>query len=325
MRVLLTGAFGNIGQDVIPLLLESGHEVICFDVETKKNKRSRQTISRRFPDRSTFRTVWGDIRRPEAVQGVVKDVDAILHLAGVIPPASEKDPNLARQVNVDGIRFLIAAAQAQSPSPRFIFSSSVSVYGPRMSDPPPRRADERVNPTDNYTRHKVECEGMVRESGLPWTILRIGVVLVRDFAGAFDPIVFDIPLAQRMEVIHSLDAAQACVNCLSTDVQERILLIGGGKQCRMLQRDFIGELMEAAGVGRFPDSAFFVPQQDSDWYYTDYLDSEESQALLHYQVHTFDDYLEELKKGLGFRRHLARALRPLVRSVLTRMSPHDKQ
>ena len=83
--------------------------------------------------------------------------------------------------------------------------------------------------------------------------------------------------------------------------------------------------MEAAGVGMFPDSAFLVPQKDSEWYYTDFLDSEESQRLLGYQTLTLDDYIEELKEGLGIRRHLARALRPFVRFALSCKSPYYKQ
>ena len=34
MRILLTGSFGNIGEDVLKLLLKVGHQVRCFDIQT---------------------------------------------------------------------------------------------------------------------------------------------------------------------------------------------------------------------------------------------------------------------------------------------------
>lgn len=322
MLVLLTGAFGNIGQETLALLLESGHDVRCFDVETDKNRKIQDAFTRNPANASRVQTAWGDIRNPADVDDVVEGVDAIIHLAAIIPPLCEKEPTLSRAVNVEGTRLLIQAAKKNDTAPRFIFSSSVSIYGPRMKDPPPRTAGEPVNPTDNYTRHKAECEKMLKESGLPWTILRIGVVLVKDMLGAFDPILFEIPLDQRMEVVHTDDTARACVNCVTADVAGKILPIGGGESCQMLQRDFVRGLMEAAGIGMFAAPVFRIPKNDLDWYYTDYLDTEESQRLLAYQVHTFRDYLEEVREILGARRVFAQALAPLIRFILSVQSPH---
>ena len=325
MFVLLTGAFGNIGQEVLTRLLVAGHEVRCFDVETEKNRKIRNRFTKGPEKEPGFETVWGDIRNPADVDRLVEGVDAIIHLAAIIPPLSEKEPALARAINVEGTRLLIEAAKKNNSTPRFIFSSSFSIYGPRMVDPPPRTAGEPVNPTDNYTHHKAECEKMLKESGLPWTILRIGAVLIKDMLGAFDPILFDIPLDQRMEVIHTDDTAQACVNCVTADVAGKILPIGGGRSCQMLQRDFVRGLMEAAGIGMFADPVFRVPKNDSDWYYTDYLDTEESQRFLDYQAHTFQDYLEDVKEALGVRRVFARAFAPLIRFTLSVQSPHYRK
>lgn len=325
MRVLLTGAFGNIGQDVVPLLLDAPHAVRCFDVATGKNKRAFRVISEHAPKDSSLHVVWGDIREPADVRAIVKDVDAILHLAAIIPPASERDPDVAHQINVEGTRALVRAAQEQDPPPKFIFTSSVSVYGPCMTLAPPRKADEVPNPTDSYTRHKVACEEMLRESELPWTILRVAAVLIKDAVGGFDPIIFEIPLEQRIEVVHSRDMALACVNCVHGNVTNKILLIGGGNSCQMLQRDFITRLMDVAGVGALPDAAFRMPKNDSDWYYTDFVDSEEAQQLLNYQRHTFDDYLEELREALGARRHIARIFRPGTRFLLSALSPYYRR
>ncbi len=53
MRVLLTGAFGNIGLHTLRELLAQGHTVRCFDVPSKENqRRARQTAGR-------FEVTWG--------------------------------------------------------------------------------------------------------------------------------------------------------------------------------------------------------------------------------------------------------------------------
>lgn len=324
MRVLVTGGLGGIGREVLRLLLRVGHEVRCFDLDSKANRRALHALA---PDPWSARrmeAVWGDVRRGDDVRAAVTGVGAVIHLAAVIPPLSEKRPDFSREVNLEGTRLLIEAASALSPRPRFVFASSVSAYGPRMTDPPPRRADEPLHATDHYTHHKVGCENLLRQSGLPWTILRIGVVLFRDVLGRFDPLIFEIPLAQRLEVVHAEDAARACVNCLTAATAGKVLLIGGGPACQVLQRDFLKGLTEASGLGMFPASVFRVPREAAEWYYTDFLDSEEAQRLLHFQVHTFQDYLQQLRATLGWRRLLARTVGPVVRRILCRRSPYRR-
>jgi len=322
MRILLTGSFGNIGKNVLRLLLESGYRVRCFDIDTDRNRKVFESFSSHPWNARRIEIFWGDIRNHEDLLKATDDVQGIIHLAAVIPPSSEKNPETAHAINVEGTGHLIRAAEALDPRPTFIFTSSVSVYGPRMSDPPPRTTEDPVNPTDHYSSHKVECEGMLRESGLPWTILRVAAVSVSDLNGRMDPILFEIPLNQRIEFVHSKDVARACVNSLSEDVVRRILHVGGGNGSQMLQRDFLNRILEATGLGMLPESAFLVPEKDSDWFYTDYLDTQNAQNLLHYQVYTFDDYLEELRRKLGPRKAVARFLGPALRLYFSVKSPY---
>jgi len=135
MRILVTGAFGNIGREVVRLLLQRGYRVRGFDINTKTNHKLYKSFIREPDVGNKFRMIWGDIRNPSDVFEAVKDVDAIIHLAAIIPPQSENDPGFARDINVGGTQNLMEAAKAFDPLPRFIFSSSVSIYGPRMTDP----------------------------------------------------------------------------------------------------------------------------------------------------------------------------------------------
>ena len=160
MKVLLTGAFGNIGESTTMALLERNHEILCFDLKTKENKKVRKRLLKL----GNFETVWGDISNQNILIEIVKGKECIIHLAAIIPPASEKFPDLALRVNVEGTRNIVNAALKMEKRPKFIFISSISAHGPRMHEPPPRKATEKLNPTDNYTHSKVEGEAMVKES-----------------------------------------------------------------------------------------------------------------------------------------------------------------
>lgn len=101
-------------------------------------------------------------------------MDIIIHQAFIIPPLSEKRPNWAWEINVEGTRNLLKAARESQLEPGIVFTSSISVYGKTQDLAPPRNIAENVQPTDNYSHHKVACEQLVRVSGLKWTILRLG-------------------------------------------------------------------------------------------------------------------------------------------------------
>ena len=56
-------------------------------------------------------------------------VDAVIHLAAIIPPATDRVPDLARKVNVDGTRNLIAQMESSATAKRLVFASSVGIFG----------------------------------------------------------------------------------------------------------------------------------------------------------------------------------------------------
>jgi len=129
-------------------------------------------------------------------------------------------------------------------------------------------------------------------------------------------------LDQRIEYVHTKDVGVAIANCVTAETKKKVLLIGGGKKCQMLNREFMTKLLEATGVGMLPDSAFKVPKNDKDWYYTDWMDTSESQELLQYQSLTFEDYLEEFKKKLGIMGKLAKIFRSFAQKLLLKNSPY---
>lgn len=315
MRVLVTGAFGRLGLEGVRRLLKEGHSVIAFDVPSRRNRRA----ARRF--RGRVRTVWGDIRSPDDIGPCVAECDAILHNAGVLAPASENHPELAHAVNVGGTKNILDAMKRMEKPPVIVFASSLSVCGPRAPGGPPLTSADPAMGTDNYTSNKAECERLLQESGLPYVIFRIGVsVGVKVAAGDLSPDVFrtlfGINPDTRVEWVHPKDVALAQVRAIETPAAHgKILMIGGGEGCRLTFREFYGEMFDATGVGRFPPEAYGTGE-----YYCDWLDTRESQALLHYQQVRFDGFIAALRHASRFTRWLVRLLSPLVRWFILRYS-----
>jgi nucleoside-diphosphate-sugar epimerase len=314
VRVLLTGAFGNIGRETLRELLRAGHEVRAFDLATPRSRR----VAAGFEGLAEIR--WGDVTRPEDVDAAVSGCEGVIHDAAIIPPRSESDPVLARRVNVDGTQNVLTACAAQGNRPRLVFASSIALFGLTQDQPPPRRADDPVVPTDHYSRSKAECEEKLRASGLDWVIVRFAAApgddpdpeAMRDLSG-----LFRIDPATRVEYLHPADAGLAQVRALECDeARQRVLLIGGGPGCQITMGQLNDAFLDALGVGPFPASAY-----GEQALYTDWIDTTESQRLLGYQRHRFEDSSPTRRRRMRRVRPFVRMVRGPIRWWLLRHSP----
>jgi len=259
----------------------------------------------------------GDIRRLEDVRAAARDQDVVVHLAAVLPPDSDEQPERARAVNLDGTRNVVAALADQPRPPRLLFASSFDVFGRTTHLPPPRRLTDPVQATDAYSGHKIAGEEMVRASGLTHSIFRFADVPKIALRPAH-PIMFEIPLETRIETLHTRDAGRAVANGVVCEaIWGRTLLVGGGPTCQVTFGQYMERMLAAMGLGALPPEAFgHTP------YCTDWIDSTESQALLRYQSLSFDDIVRDIAALLGPRRYLIPLLRPLLRRRMLALSPY---
>jgi nucleoside-diphosphate-sugar epimerase len=312
MKVLVTGASGNIGSHTVPQLRAAGHQVRQLLRDTAVHRRDART--------STVDTVFGDIRDEAAVGRAVAGVDAVVHLAAVIPPGSVERPQEAERTNIAGTATVVSACTAQPVPPKLLFTSTFDVHGHTLAKPPPRHVEDPLVATDGYTAQKIEAERIVRESGLTWAIFRMADVPVLG-ARSPHPIMYAIGLANRIEALHADDAGLALTNAMTcAEVWGRILFIGGGPSCQLTYREYLTRMLAAMGIAPLPDEAFSTAEYATDW-----LDTEDSQRLLHYQRHTFDDITAAVARGVKVPRFLVAAAGPAARAVMLRMSPYYRR
>ena len=314
--VLVTGAFGNLGRSILRELLQEGYPVRAFDLPTPENRRFAAAAP------SGVEACFGDLTNEADVARAVAGVGAVLHFAGILPPLSERRPELARAVNLEGTRLLVAAAERERADMPLVFASSCSVYGPWQGVRGIARADSPTEATDHYTTTKLAAEEILRESTLAWVILRVGAA-IEGSGSAGDPIVlrlmFEVAPDNPIELIHGEDVARAAVRALAVpQVHRRVLPLGGGPSCRITQREMMLASFSAMGVGKLPESAFGRAP-----YYTSWLDSDEAQRLLDYQRADITRIRADLRTRFGTWRPFVRPVAPLVRYALLRFSgPH---
>jgi nucleoside-diphosphate-sugar epimerase len=319
MRVLLTGAFGNIGHETIKHLLKKGHQVRCLDLDTKAN---RQT-AREF--KGEVETLWSDVTSRPDVEAAVKGQDAVVHLANYIDVMwMETHPDEARKVNVGGTVNVIEAMKAGLPQGRkLIYISSIGVWGSARRPPPGLKASDPVNPVTVYGRQKVECEELVKNSGLDWCILRLAFAPpLKGGRIEMAAVLFEAPLDAHLDFVDPRDVGLAVANsATSSEVWGKTLLIGGGSRNQMVYRDFSKTFW--GFLGAFLEYAFAPPDSPA---WAEWVDSSESQRLLNYQNHTLQDFVKEMLATMapGWRRHLIPLVAPLVRRRILQQSRYYK-
>lgn len=155
MRVVVTGASGNVGSRVVPALLASGKVDQIVGVV-------RRPPVEGWPEQVQWLAC--DIGADGAdgvLQAAIEAADVVVHLAWQLQPS--RDLDRMRRTNIDGSRRVFAAAaRARVP---IVYASSVGAYSPGPKDRP---VDESWPtdgvPTSVYSRHKSEVEHLLDEA-----------------------------------------------------------------------------------------------------------------------------------------------------------------
>ncbi|MBA1145909.1 NAD-dependent epimerase/dehydratase family protein [Ectothiorhodospiraceae bacterium WFHF3C12] len=187
MRILVTGAGGFIGSNLVGALLEAGGleqpdgrwepltELVLVDWTAFAEPDA--------PAGVTLVTRQGDICDPAVRQAVFeRPVDVIFHLAATLTAEAQADPVKATRVNVRGFLDLLDACRSLHAPPRFVFASSIATYGGDL----PETVDDGVvqTPQTSYGAHKVIAEQLIndytRHGVIDGRALRLPIVLVRE-------------------------------------------------------------------------------------------------------------------------------------------------
>lgn len=223
MKLALTGGTGFVGAHLVDAALAAGHEVIAL---TRRQQTARERVT----------WVQGDLQDRSALEQLVEDVDAAIHVAGVISAAS---PAAFENGNVFGTLALLAAATAGGVR-RFVHVSSLAAREPNLS---------------LYGDSKARGEELVMGSGLDWSIVRPPAVYGPGDKETLELFrmaklgVMLMPPKGRISVIHVHDLAALLLALSAFDAPSTILIEpDDGQHDGWTHRDFARALGEAVGT-----------------------------------------------------------------------------
>lgn len=231
MRILVTGAAGFLGSQVVRIAADQGYSVRAL---------VRRAGDGRLFDSSKVEIAIGDITDPGSVAQAMRGIAAVVHCAAVTS-AAKPDWARSRRVNVGGTKAVIDAADEKV---RWIQISSMSAH---------------EGSTSVYGVTKREADEAVRASELRWTILRPSIIYGSGERGLvartlrimrqlpFVPVVG--PGTNLIRPVHVDDVAGAALSCISApSTIGKSYMIGGRDEITM--DEFFRGLADAHGVGR---------------------------------------------------------------------------
>ena len=170
-KILVTGSSGQLGKEIVKQLKQKGYDVLGIDMIEAET--THQLI---------------DIREKEQINMITKGMDAIIHTAAL--HGKHFELNFPREefikTNIDGT-FNLLNACVKNSIPKFLYTSTTSIYGKAMVNPEQAVwVDESLmpDPRDIYDITKLTAELLCRDyfekEGIETTILRVSRFLPED-------------------------------------------------------------------------------------------------------------------------------------------------
>lgn len=313
-RVLLTGASGTVGIEVLRLLVEQDAcKVIVFD---KKTRRATKLLS---PYRSRAEVIYGDLCNENDIRKIPGNIDVVIHLGAIIPPKADENPELTYGVNVMGTKAIIKELELKSPNAFFLYSSSISVYGDRIQNPD-ITINDPLNPSegDLYGESKIKAEEIIKNCQLDWSIFRLAAIMKNH---KISKLMFHMPLDTQLEICTPKDTAMAFVNAIPKKeiLRGKIFNLGGGDKCRITYEMFLEKSFRLFGLGKinFPLHTF----AQRNFHCGLLKDGDILENILHFRNDTLDSYFKETQHSIPFTTKLMGTLfRGIIKRVLVNQS-----
>ena len=207
-KVVVTGAGGYIGTQLVRDLVKEGHQVLGVD----RFFFGMEPVAE-FVNNKNVTLLKKDIR--DLTADDLKGFDAVCDLACLSnDPAGEIDPQLTYQINRDG-RIHVAKIAKAAGIAKYIISSSCSVYG--QGDEPSLTEESSTNPISVYAKSTLDAE----QANLAIADNNFSVTALRNAT------VFGLSTRMRFDLVINLMT-------LTAFEKSRIIVMGGGEQWRPL-------------------------------------------------------------------------------------------
>lgn len=307
--VFLTGASGGMGSIGLQELIKDidKHNIVLLVLDTEADKRKME----KYEGIKGLTVHWGDLTNYNDVYKCVEKADLILHVAALVSPVADYNPELAMRVNYGSIKNIIQALREQkrTEEAKVVSIGTIAETGDRMPPIHWGRVGDPIKPSvfDYYAVSKIAAERLLIESGIKyWVSLRQTGIMGPAMSKIVDAIMFHNCLDNVLEYVSDRDSGVLLGNLcrkefggeLPEDFWGHVYNIGGGESCRVDTYTMFKHLYNAIGI---KDLKYVI---DPKWFATRnfhgqyYMDSDKLENYLHFRndsmQYFYDAYLENL-------------------------------
>ncbi len=304
-NIALTGASGNMGVATLSAFMASDavDKVRVLLLDKPRERRYAKVWKRKYGDR--IQILFGDLFNEEDCVKLVHGVDYVFNLAAVIPPTSDKYPELARRCNVFGVKNLVSAIEAEKPQPKFVHISSVAVYGNRNYLHPWGRVGDPLMPSvyDDYALTKTIGERFVLDSDIEtWAVLRQTAMLHSRMLtdNISDGLMFHTCFNAPLEWVTAGDSGRLMARIVERDAKrevdnfwKKVYNIGGGAANRKTGFETFDDGFKIIGGSA---ESFLEPDWNGirNFHGMWFADSDVLEDMFSFRKETFSDYWDEI-------------------------------
>ena len=286
-KVLVTGAAGAIGSNVVKFLLSEGkYEITAVDLPNKNSYKNLKKYRRRI------NVVFADLTNPVITDGLVKDQDFIIHLASINPVMGNVKKELCELIDYKMCENIVRAITFYNSKCHLLFASTTSLYKASLEEVSVKDKEKPLE-EDYYSNCKLKCETLIKKNLTNYTIFRLPMVLTNPRNISF---VYNGVDNETIETISDIDASYAFVKAIDNmkKLNKKIFNLAGGESCQIKYHELISKILFVYGLSfKYISTKILISKNYHGFIYKD---SDDLNDILHFRNDSVSSYLMRLKR-----------------------------
>ena len=315
-KVLITGAAGTLGLQVLRFLLSEGkYEISVLELKSKHVYRRLRKFRKRI------NIIYGDINDEAIVDALVKDHDIVIHLAAILPPFANVREDLVELINYQGTKNIVNAIKSYNPNCYLLYASSTSVYGKvEDSENITVNAEGVISDYDYYSQNVLRAEEYIKENVKNYTIFRSAYILCDV---KHETAIYNVPIDLTIEAISAEDAGYAFVSAIDFQkkLNKKTYNLSGGPKYSVYFGDYLIRVLNTYGLSLRFLSTFILSEKN--YYGGSYSDGDKLNDILNFRSKDIELYYDVLDIYKG---KISRCIpRILARPFVWYLKLHNKK
>lgn len=172
--ILITGAAGKIGYELLKTLINSKYSITALDLPSQEAKDKLEAVQEKI------KIVYGDVEDRNLVFDLIQKNDIVIDFAGIMPPLANLSEKLTNSTNYLGCKNIVDAINAVNKKCVYIYPSFISIYGLTKAKQKKLKVHGKTEfPDDFYSVSLIRSEEYIKENVANFIIFRMPIVLTK--------------------------------------------------------------------------------------------------------------------------------------------------